>query len=115
MVVLLMKSKYRVPHVNKKAPPLIMEDVPLGDDDVLLHIRSDEPYMLIQKDGTWPHVIACVLAYVMQRQDIFDICLQAWMREAMNQPDRWEMFKAVLRERIALSAQNKKSTLTKGL
>lgn len=109
-----MRKIYRYPHVNKMAPPMMMEDVTLGDDDVLLHIRSDEPYMLIQKDGTWPHVMACVLAYVMQRQELFDLCLQSWMRELLKHPERWEMFKAVLRERVAFSAQNEKSTVTKG-
>ena len=95
-----MSVTYFYPGINHKTPPIKMEDVPLGSEDVLLHIRSDEPYMLINQDGSWPHVIACVLAYVMQRQDIFDICLQSWMGELLKDPQRWEMFKPVLRERV---------------
>jgi len=94
-----MSVTYFYPGNNRHAPPLKMEDVTLGDEDVLFHIRPEEPYMLINQDGSWPHVMACVMAYVMQRQDMFDICLQAWMREILKQPDRWEMFKPALRER----------------
>ena len=95
-----MSVTYLYPGINHKTPPIKMEDVPLGAEDTLLHIRSHEPpYMLINQDGSWPHVVACVLAYVMERQDMFDICLQSWMRELMKDPQRWEMFKPVLRAR----------------
>jgi len=102
-----MAVTYLYPGINHKTPPIKMEDVPLGAEDTLLHIRSDEaPYMLINQDGSWPHVVACVLAYVMQRQDMFDICLQSWMGELLKDPQRWEMFVPVLRER-AVFPENK--------
>jgi hypothetical protein len=93
------RSRYTYPGCGR-IPPVQMEDVPLGEGDVLLHLREgDEPYMLITQDGSWEHVVACVLAYVMQRQDMFDICLQSWLGEMLKQPDRWEMFKKTLAQR----------------
>jgi hypothetical protein len=102
-----MAITYLYPGINRNAPPIKMEDVPLGAEDVLLHIRSDEPYMLINQDGSWPHVVACVLSYVMQRQDMFDICLQSWMRELLKQPERWEMFREVLQAHLAMTSKQK--------
>jgi hypothetical protein len=111
-----MSVTYLYPGINRKTPPIKMEDVPLGAEDTLLHIRSHEPpYMLINQDGSWPHVVACVLAYVMQRQDMFDICLQSWIRELMKDPKRWEMFKPVLRERANVLPEHRTQDAQKHL
>lgn len=81
-------------------PPVQMEDVPLGEGDVLLHLREgNAPYMLLTQDGSWAHLVACVLAYVMQCQDMFDVCLQSSVQESLKQPERFEMFRKTLRER----------------
>ncbi len=91
-----------------KAPPVKMESVPLTKDDVLLHLRTDAaPYMIAPKAGSWTHLIGCMLAYVLQRQDMFDICLQAYLRTLVKEPERFEAFKQTLRERLSHNNKGK--------
>jgi hypothetical protein len=75
-----------------------MEDVALGADDVLLHLREDdEPYMLITADGTWMHVLACVIDRMLRRPHLFNLCLEDWVISLRDDPDRLRMFASVLR------------------
>ena len=80
-----------------KIPPVWMEELVLGKEDVLFHLSDDEPVMIIQKDGSWNHLLGCVLAYVLHRRHVFDQCLQAYLREIPQ--ERREIFMPVLRER----------------
>ncbi|GAO97663.1 hypothetical protein Cva_00299 [Caedimonas varicaedens] len=73
------------------------EELILGTEDILLHLSDDEPVMMIQKEGSWNHLLGCVLAYVLERQDLFDSCLEAYLLDS-SQGER-ELFLSVLRER----------------
>ena len=100
---------YMYPGLGHKMPPVKMEDVPLTEDDVLFHLRTnDEPYMLVMEQGSWTHLVGCVLSYVMQRQDMFNICLQSYVRELLKQPERFEIFKKTLRKRMVIENERKK-------
>ena len=84
-----------------KASPVKMESVPLTKDDVLFHLRTDDaPYMIVSEAGSWTHLLGCVLAYVLQRQDMFDICLQAYLRDLAKDPERFDVFRKTLRKRL---------------
>ncbi|GAO98979.1 hypothetical protein Cva_01649 [Caedimonas varicaedens] len=119
-----MSITYAYPR-GRKEPPIMMEDVPLGADDVLLHLREgDEPYMLITQDGTWMHVLACVINQMLTRPHLFNLCLEDWVVSLRNNPKRLQMFESVLREcgvplplrgvRLLPSASQNNPTATKG-
>ncbi len=94
-----MSITYAYPRPGRKGTPLLMEDVALGDDDVLLHLREgDEPYMLITADGTWMHVLACVIDRMLRRPHLFNLCLEDWVVSLRDDPVRLRMFASVLRE-----------------
>lgn len=83
-----------------KIPPQIMEEVALTKDDVLLHLRTDDdPYMIILEEGTWTHLVGCVLAYVLQQSHIFDACVNSYLLELSKDQEKFNLFKPILKER----------------
>lgn len=83
-----------------KRPPQVLEEVDLGKDGVLFLLRTDdEPYMFISENGSWTHLMGCVLAYVLQQSHIFDSCLNAYLLELRQHPEKLKVFLPVLRER----------------
>lgn len=84
-----------------KIPPVTMEEVALTKEDVLFHLRTeDEPYMIVSEEGSWTHLLGCVLAYVLQKDHIFSACLESYVMELsrMNQ-EKLNLFMPVLRKR----------------
>lgn len=83
-----------------KREPQMIEEIVLGKDDVLFHLRTnDEPYMIISESGSWTHLVGCVLAYVLQQSHIFDSCANAYLLELGKCPEKLKLFLPVLRER----------------
>ncbi|GAO98808.1 hypothetical protein Cva_01477 [Caedimonas varicaedens] len=90
-------SRYTYPGCGR-IPPVQMEDVPLGEGDVLLHLREgDELYMLITADGTWMHVVACVIDQMLRRPHLFNLCLEDWVVSLRDDPVRLQVFASTLR------------------
>ena len=86
----------RYPGIGK-IPPVTTDTLALGKDDVLLHLRTDdEPYMLVIKTGSWTHLNGCVLAHVLQQQDIFQACLESYLKDLPK--ERRDLFMPVLKE-----------------
>ena len=84
-----------------KIPPVIMEEVALTKEDVLFHLRTeDEPYMIVSEEGSWTHLLGCVLAYVLQKNHIFNACLESYVRElSRTNQEKLNLFMPVLRKR----------------
>jgi len=84
-----------------KIPPVIMEEVALTKEDVLFHLRTeDEPYMIVSEEGSWTHLLGCVLAYVLQKDHIFNACLESYVMElSRTNQEKLNLFMPVLRKR----------------
>jgi len=105
-----MKRSFKYPGVGKLLP-VTTEEVALTKDDVLLHLRTDdEPYMLIIKTGSWTHLNGCVLAHVLQRQDIFQACLESYLKDLPK--ERRDLFMPILKEHGIHHSQIFSSTKT---
>jgi hypothetical protein len=77
----------------------VIEEVVLGKEDVLFHLRTDdEPYMIISQDGSWTHLLGCVLAYVLQQSYVLDSCMNAYLLELGKNPEKLKMFLPILQE-----------------
>jgi hypothetical protein len=88
-----------------------VEEVALTKDDVLFHLRTDDtPYMIISEAGSWTHLNGCVLAYVLQRRDIFQACLESYLKDLSK--ERRDLFMPVLKDHGIHPSQILSSTKT---